>query len=190
MVISLDGLISSFAAGNTVLLKPSEISQAPSKLLFDLLPKYLDPDAFAVLSGDGLYVQELLKNCRFDHVLFTGSDGIAKKVKQGLADSSLNVLTPTTLELGGKSPCFVTRGALYRKTVFGGERKDEVSFRALVRRLVRGKWMNAGQTCVAPDFAVVHKDVMKDFLAVRNLFFNLGILFLSPSFQMNLIFTM
>lgn len=134
--LSLAPAVAALAAGNTVVLKPSEHAPATAALLAELLPAALPeglvevvpggPDVGAALGGSGA----------FDHILFTGSRGVGARV----AEAAGRTLTPVTLELGGKCPVLLDETA---------------SLRVAARRIAWGKFLNAGQTCVAPDFALV-----------------------------------
>jgi aldehyde dehydrogenase (NAD+) len=132
--LTLGPAVGAIAAGNTVLLKPSEIAPASSALMAELVPRYLDSDAIAVVEGDGAVSQELIAQ-GFDRVLFTGGTEIGRKVYEGAASH----LTPVTLELGGKSPVIVAADA-------------DVDVAA--KRIAWIKLLNAGQTCVAPDYVL------------------------------------
>jgi aldehyde dehydrogenase (NAD+) len=127
-------LCGALAAGNCVLLKPSELAPATSRAIARLLPAYLDSDAVAVAEGDATVAAALLEQ-RYEHVFFTGGARVARIV----AAAAARHLTPVTLELGGKSPAIVSDGDLA----------------AIARRIVHGKFLNAGQTCVAPDHVLV-----------------------------------
>jgi aldehyde dehydrogenase (NAD+) len=139
-------LCGALAAGNCVLLKPSEMAPATSRAIARWMPGYLDADAVAVVEG-GADTSAALLEQRFDHVFFTGGAHVARIV----AAAAARHLTPVTLELGGKSPAIVSDGDLA----------------AVARRLVHGKFLNAGQTCVAPDHVLV-VDALADEL-VRHL---------------------
>ncbi|XP_058510659.1 aldehyde dehydrogenase family 3 member B1 isoform X2 [Solea solea] len=130
-------LVAAIAAGNCVIIKPSEISAATDNLIAELLPKYLSQDCYAVIQGGAEETKELLKN-RFDHIFYTGSQKVAHKI---LEAASVH-LTPVTLELGGKCPCIL----------FG-----HVNATAAARRLVWAKFFNSGQSCVAPDYVLCSK---------------------------------
>lgn len=130
-------LIAAIAAGNCALLKPSELAANTSQLLAKLVAKYLDANAFVVIQGAVDVTTELLKQ-RFDHIFYTGGEAVGKIVMRAAAEH----LTPVTLELGGKSPCIVHPSADIEVTA---------------ARIVWSKWMNAGQTCVAPDYVLVEK---------------------------------
>ncbi|MFI2608411.1 aldehyde dehydrogenase family protein [Kitasatospora sp. NPDC018619] len=131
-------LVGAIAAGNTVLTKPSELAPACSALLARLLPRYVDPQAVTVVEGDGGTTAALLAE-RFDHILYTGGAGHGRAVLRAAAEH----LTPVTLELGGKSPVFVDRG---------------VDLDVVADRVARAKFVNAGQTCVAPDYLLTDPD--------------------------------
>jgi len=134
--LSLGPMVAAIAAGNAVVLKPSELAPATSALLARLIPQYLDSEAVAVVEGDGAVTQDLLA-LGFDHALFTGGTEIGKKIMAGAAAT----LTPVTLELGGKSPVIVDADA---------------DLDVVARRLSWVKSVNSGQTCIAPDYVLVH----------------------------------
>src|SRR4051794_27402836 len=140
----LEPMIAALAAGNAVVGKPSEISAASSAVLARLVPQYLDPDAVAVVEGGAEETTALLEQ-RFDHILYTGNARVGRIV----AAAAAKHLTPTTLELGGKSPAIVHRDA---------------DLAVAARRIAFGKWINAGQTCIAPDYVLVHRDVERAFV--------------------------
>ncbi|MGW7649183.1 aldehyde dehydrogenase family protein [Streptomyces bobili] len=127
-------LVGALAAGNAVLVKPSELAPATSAALARLLPAYLDTDAVAVVEGGIPQTTALLAE-RFDHIFYTGNGAVGRIVMRAAAEH----LTPVTLELGGKSPAFVDRGT---------------DLAVVADRLARGKFLNAGQTCVAPDYVL------------------------------------
>ncbi|MCV2884591.1 aldehyde dehydrogenase family protein [Aestuariibacter sp. AA17] len=127
-------LIAAIAAGNHAIIKPSELSQSTSALLKMLLPKYLDDNAFAVVEGAVEETQILLAQ-KFDHIIYTGGEKVGKIVMRAASEH----LTPVTLELGGKSPCIVDK---------------HIDIEVTAKRIVWAKWMNAGQTCVAPDYVL------------------------------------
>lgn len=131
----LSPMVAALAAGNCIVLKPSELSQATSTLLADLIPKYLDSNAVVVYEGDVAATTELLKQ-RFDHIMYTGSEAVGKIVMRAASE----YLTPVTLELGGKSPCIVD---------------DNTNLKVTADRIVWGKFINSGQTCIAPDYILV-----------------------------------
>ncbi|QTI68974.1 aldehyde dehydrogenase family protein [Gordonia polyisoprenivorans] len=137
--LTLSPLVAAVAAGNTVVIKPSELAPATSALLARLVPRYLDPEAIVVVEGDGATTQQLLA-AGFDHALFTGGTEIGRKIMAGAAQT----LTPVTLELGGKSPVIVDADADIEVTA---------------RRIAWVKLMNSGQTCIAPDYVLVDNRV-------------------------------
>ena len=130
----LSPLVAAVAAGNSVVLKPSEKAPATSALIGRLIPQYLDPRSVAVVQGGAEAVQGLLAE-KFDHIFYTGGERVGRIVYEAAAKQ----LTPVTLELGGKSPCVVADGR---------------NWAAIARRIAFGKFTNAGQTCVAPDYVL------------------------------------
>ncbi|QCX81335.1 Aldehyde dehydrogenase [Streptomyces sp. YIM 121038] len=133
------------AAGNAVVVKPSELAPATSALIAELLPRYLDTDAVAVVEGGVPETTALLAQ-RFDHIFYTGNGTVGRIVMRAAAEH----LTPVTLELGGKSPVFVDAGVDTAETA---------------RRLARAKFANAGQTCVAPDYVLTDPDTARALAA-------------------------
>ncbi|CAM5736005.1 Aldehyde dehydrogenase OS=Streptomyces alboniger OX=132473 GN=CP975_02230 PE=3 SV=1 [Streptomyces alboniger] len=127
-------VVGALAAGNAVVAKPSELAPATSAALARLLPAYLDTDAVAVVEG-GIPETTALLAERFDHIFYTGNGTVGRVVMRAAAEH----LTPVALELGGKSPAFVDR---------------DTDLDVVADRLVRGKFLNAGQTCVAPDYVL------------------------------------
>ncbi|WTL45719.1 aldehyde dehydrogenase family protein [Streptomyces sp. NBC_01497] len=127
-------MVGALASGNCVVAKPSELAPATSALLARLLPLHLDPEAVAVVEG-GIPETTALLEQRFDHIFYTGNGGVGRIVMRAAAEH----LTPVTLELGGKSPVFVDRDA---------------DVAEVAARLVGTKFLNAGQTCVAPDYVL------------------------------------
>lgn len=142
--LTLGVIPGAIAAGNCVIIKPSELSSSVSKLIAELIPKYLDPQCFRVFRGGIPETTELLK-CKFDHIFFTGSS----KVGQIVREASNKYLTPVTLELGGKSPTYICESANLELTV---------------RRVIWAKCINLGQTCVAPDYILCTESVQKEFV--------------------------
>lgn len=130
-------LIPAIAAGNCAVIKPSEVTPNASKLLADLVPKYLDREAFAVVEGAVPETTALLEQ-RWDHVFYTGGAAVGRIVMKAAAEH----LTPVTLELGGKSPAIID---------------DNADLKSAARRMAWGKALNAGQTCIAPDYVLVSK---------------------------------
>ena len=140
----LGPMIGAIAAGNCVVAKPSELTPHTSAVLARRIPEYLDPDCVAVVEG-GTPECGLLLDQRFDHIFFTGSNRVARVVMEAAARH----LTPVTLELGGKSPAIVD-----------GTANLEVAG----RRVAWGKFLNAGQTCIAPDYVLVTEGVADRFV--------------------------
>jgi len=138
-------LVGALAGGNAAVLKPSEIAAHTSALIADLVPRYLDPEAVSVVEGGAEETQALLDE-RFDLIFFTGGG----RVGQIVLEKAAKHLTPVVLELGGKSPCLVDRDA---------------SLEVAARRIAWGRFSNAGQTCVAPDYVLVHEAVELELLA-------------------------
>ncbi|UCR88972.1 aldehyde dehydrogenase family protein [Mycetocola spongiae] len=127
-------LLGALAAGNTAVVKPSEMAPATSALLARLVPRFLDARAVSIVEGAVPETTALLAQ-RFDHIFYTGNAVVGRIVARAAAE----YLTPTTLELGGKSPVFIDESA---------------NLRDVARRLIWGKMTNAGQTCVAPDYVL------------------------------------
>lgn len=134
----LGPLIPALAAGNCALLKPSEVAESTSRLLAEIVPDYLDRNAVRVIEGGVDETTALLK-LRYDHVFYTGGAGVGRIIMRAAAEH----LTPVTLELGGKSPCVVDADA---------------DLASAARRIVWGKFLNAGQTCIAPDYVLVTRE--------------------------------
>ncbi len=130
-------LIPAIAAGNCAVLKPSEITPNASRVLAELVPKYLDREAFAVVEGAVPETTALLEQ-KWDHVFYTGGAAVGRIVMKAAAEH----LTPVTLELGGKSPAIID---------------GDADLKSAARRLAWGKALNAGQTCIAPDYVLVSK---------------------------------
>ncbi|RSK29014.1 aldehyde dehydrogenase [Bacillus sp. HMF5848] len=137
-------IIGAIAAGNCVVLKPSEFTPSTSRLLARLLQKEFDEEYITVIEGDATTSQQLLQE-KFDYIFFTGSTHVGKIIMEAAAKH----LTPVTLELGGKSPCIVAK---------------DTDVELAAKRIVWGKFVNAGQTCVAPDYVLVHRDVAPDLV--------------------------
>lgn len=137
--LTLSPVIAAIAAGNCVCLKPSEVSPATSAAMARWLPDYIDNDCIKVVEGDATVAGQLLSQ-HFQHIFYTGGGLVGKKVMRAAAAN----LTPVTLELGGKSPVIVSRHA---------------DIQATARRIVWGKFLNAGQTCIAPDYVLVESVV-------------------------------
>ena len=137
-------LVAAIAAGNAAVLKPSELAPASSAILARLVREYLDPDCVAVVEGGVPETTALLAE-HWDHIFYTGNGTVGRVVMEAAAKH----LTPVTLELGGKSPAIVDRHA---------------NIRVAARRIAWGKFVNCGQTCVAPDYVLVDRDVEMPFL--------------------------
>lgn len=138
-------MIAAIAAGNTVIMKPAEHTPATGDLIHKLIGKYFDPAQARVILGDGAeLIPKLMDQFRFDHVFFTGSIAVGRKIALQAAEK----LVPVTLELGGKNPCVVDRTA---------------DLRVAAKRILWAKVLNAGQTCIAPDYLLVHGDVIEEF---------------------------
>ena len=142
--LSITPLVGALAAGNSVLLKPSELAPASSALLARLIPLYLDPQVVQVVEG-GVNVSTELLAMKWDHIFFTGSTRVGRVVMEAAAQH----LTPVTLELGGKSPAIVAADA---------------DLAIAARRIMWGKFLNAGQTCIAPDYVLVEAPAREGFL--------------------------
>jgi aldehyde dehydrogenase (NAD+) len=139
--LCLAPLVGALAAGNAVVLKPSELAPATSALLARLLPLHLDGSAVHVVEGAVPETTALLAE-RFDHIFYTGNGTVGRVVLEAAARH----LTPVTLELGGKSPAYVA---------------DDADLEVTARRLVWGKFTNAGQTCVAPDYVLASRPTLE-----------------------------
>jgi len=137
-------LIGAIAAGNTVILKPSELAPHTSSLLAKMIKETFPPDYVALVEG-GIEETTALLDQQFDYIFYTGSTRVGKIIMQKAA----HYLTPVTLELGGKSPCLV----------YGS-----VDMQVVARRLAWGKFMNAGQTCVAPDYVLIEPGLKASFI--------------------------
>jgi aldehyde dehydrogenase (NAD+) len=137
--LTIGPAIGAIAAGNTVMLKPSEVAPASSALMAELVPRYLDNDAVAVVEGDGAVSQELIAQ-GFDYLLFTGGTEIGRRVYEGAASQ----LTPVTLELGGKSPVIVSADA---------------DIDVAAKRIAWTKLINSGQICIAPDYVLAEASI-------------------------------
>lgn len=142
--LSMAPLIGAIAAGNTVVLKPSNKSSNTSKVLTKLLEENFPKELISVVNGGRAANTSLLEQ-KFDYIFFTGSVTVGKIVMEAASKN----LTPVTLELGGKSPCIVDETADLKLTA---------------KRIVWGKFLNAGQTCVAPDYLYVHKSVKNELI--------------------------
>ncbi|WGV25407.1 aldehyde dehydrogenase [Halotia branconii] len=137
-------LVGAIAAGNCAIIKPSELASHTSNLLAKLISKYFVPEYIAVLEG-GVETNKKILAEKFDHIFFTGSTAVGKVVMAAAAEH----LTPVTLELGGKSPCIVD---------------TDINLEHTLRRITWGKFINAGQTCIAPDYILVNQKIKQDFI--------------------------
>jgi aldehyde dehydrogenase (NAD+) len=137
-------LVGAIAAGNCAILKPSEIAPHTSHILAEMLPKYFAQAYIAVIEG-GVEVSQQLLAEKFDHIFFTGGTAVGKIVMAAAAKH----LTPVTLELGGKSPCIVD---------------TDINIENTARRITWGKFLNAGQTCISPDYLLVHTKIKQELL--------------------------
>ncbi len=142
--LSIGPLIGAIAAGNCAILKPSELAPATSELLYKLLPQYIEPECYQVIQG-GIEETTALLEEQFDYIFYTGNPTVGKIIMQAAA----KFLTPVTLELGGKSPCIV-------------DKNTDIDLAA--RRILFGKFFNAGQTCIAPDYILAHEDIEEKLL--------------------------
>ena len=143
-MLCLDPLIGAIAAGNCCILKPSAYSEHVSAVIAKIIRQAFPPEFVAVVEGGRAENQELLEQ-RFDYIFFTGGVTVGRLVMEKAA----RYLTPVTLELGGKSPCIVDSTA---------------NLKMAAKRLVFGKYLNSGQTCVAPDYLLVQESVKEEFL--------------------------
>lgn len=142
--LMMSPLVGAIAAGNCAVLKPSEHAPHTSTVVADIVAAAFDPDYVAVAEGDVEISQRLL-NEKFDHIFFTGGTEVGRIIMQAAAKT----LTPVTLELGGKSPCIVDA---------------DVKLDVAARRIAWGKFINAGQTCIAPDYILVDRRIKDDFI--------------------------
>jgi aldehyde dehydrogenase (NAD+) len=142
--LALLPLVGALAAGNTVVIKPSEITEHTSSALKKIIEKWFKEEYIAVMEGGAEVNQQLLAQ-NFNYIFFTGSTRVGQIVMQAAAKN----LTPVTLELGGKSPCIVDETA---------------DLKVAARRIAWGKLLNAGQTCVAPDYLLVQANIKQAFL--------------------------
>jgi aldehyde dehydrogenase (NAD+) len=137
--LSLLPLVGALAAGNIVVIKPSEFAPATTQVIEEIIDLVFSNDEVRVIKGGVEETKALLKE-RFDYIFFTGSTKVGKLVMQAACEN----LTPVTLELGGKSPCVVD---------------ETVNLKVVAKRIAWGKWMNVGQTCIAPDYVLVQADL-------------------------------
>ncbi|MCS3870071.1 aldehyde dehydrogenase (NAD+) [Chryseobacterium ginsenosidimutans] len=147
--LSISPIVAALAAGNCCILKPSEIAENTMKIMAKIINENFPPEYLYVYEGGIDETTELLK-LKFDKIFFTGSTKVGKVVYKAAAEN----LTPVTLELGGKSPAIVTKDA---------------NLEVAAKRIVWGKFINAGQTCVAPDYLLVEESIQEQFLeTLRN----------------------
>ena len=144
-LLTIDPLADAIAAGNTAIVKPSAYSPETSKIIKKIIEECFPPKYVAVVTGGRKENAELLTK-KFDFVFFTGSQSVGKEVLRHTAET----LTPAILELGGKSPCIIDESA---------------KIKLAAKRVVFGKYLNCGQTCVAPDYILCHKSVKDEFAA-------------------------
>ena len=144
-LLTIDPLADAIAAGNTAIVKPSAYSPATSKIIEKIITECFNPEYVAVVTGGRAENAALLKQ-KFDFVFFTGSQAVGKEVLRHTAEH----LTPAVLELGGKSPCIVDASA---------------NIKLAAKRIVWGKYLNCGQTCVAPDYILCEKPVKDEFVS-------------------------
>lgn len=144
LLLALMPAIGALAAGNTCVLKPSEISKHTSAIIAKLVNSHFEKKYFHVFEGDANTSEKLL-NLKWDYIFFTGSPKIGGIVYQKAAKH----LTPVTLELGGKSPCIIN---------------EDANLALAAKRIIWGKFTNAGQTCVAPDYLLIHKNIKEKLI--------------------------
>ncbi|KAJ9446517.1 Aldehyde dehydrogenase, partial [Diplonema papillatum] len=142
--LALGGVVSAIAAGNTIVLKPSEISQNSARVIEKLCNKYLDTSCIRVVMGAVPETTALLKE-RFDHIFYTGNGTVGRIIMRAASEH----LTPVTLELGGKSPVIIDKTA---------------KMTSVVERISTAKWINVGQTCIAPDYLLVHESIAQEVI--------------------------
>ncbi|MCR4627740.1 MAG: aldehyde dehydrogenase [Treponema sp.] len=143
-LLTLEPLVDALAAGNTAIIKPSAYSAATSKVIDKMMKECFAPEYVTVITGGRAENQSLLEQ-KFDYIFFTGSHKVGREVMKKAADN----FTPVTLELGGKSPCIVDKTA-------------KIALAA--KRIVWGKFLNCGQTCVAPDFILCHESIKTELI--------------------------
>lgn len=144
ILLTLDPLVDAIAAGNTAIIKPSAYSPETSALLCRLISQYFSPEYITTVTGGRSENAALIKQ-KFDYIFFTGSVAVGKEIMKNAAE----YLTPVTLELGGKSPCIIDKSA---------------DIKMAAKRVVFGKFLNSGQTCVAPDYVLCHSSVKEEFI--------------------------
>lgn len=137
-------LIAAYAAGNSIVLKPSELTPHTSSLISKIIRETFDVKEVVAVLGDAEIAKSQLAK-RWDYIFFTGSPAVGKEIAKAAAGN----LTPVTLELGGKNPCIIDKNA---------------NLQIAAKRIVWGKFINAGQTCIAPDYLLIHKGVKTKFI--------------------------
>ena len=142
--LAIAPVISAIAAGNTVVLKPSELTPHTAKIIETILSEVFQNEHLSIIQG-GIPETTALLNERWDYIFFTGSVPVGKIV----AKAAAQYMTPVTLELGGKNPCIVD---------------DSVNIKLVAKRLVWGKFVNAGQTCIAPDYILAEKSIKSELI--------------------------
>lgn len=143
-LLTMEPLVDAIAAGNTAIVKPSAYSPATSEIIKRIISECFKPEYVAVVTG-GRAENTCLLDADFDYIFFTGSKAVGREVMRHAAEH----LTPVTLELGGKSPCIVA---------------PDANLKLAARRIVFGKYLNCGQTCVAPDYVLCHRIVYEQFI--------------------------
>ena len=143
-LLSIEPLVDAIAAGNTAVLKPSAYSPATSKIVKKIVEEVFPPKYVAVVTG-GREENQYLLSMKFDYIFFTGSQNVGKEVLRSASEN----LTPVSLELGGKSPCIVDETA---------------DIKLAAKRIAFGKFLNCGQTCVAPDYIYCHESIKSEFI--------------------------
>ncbi|KAM3934022.1 aldehyde dehydrogenase family 3 member A2 isoform 2-T2 [Leptodactylus fuscus] len=139
LVVLLQPVVGAIAAGNAVVIKPSEVAEHTAKFMEKFVPRYLDKELYPVVNGGVPETTELLAE-RFDHIFYTGNTNVGKIIMTAAA----KFLTPVTLELGGKSPCYIDK---------------DCDIDIASRRITWGKFVNCGQTCIAPDYILCDKSI-------------------------------
>lgn len=143
-LLTMEPLVDALAAGNTAIVKPSAYSPETSEIIKKIISECFKPEYVAVVTG-GRAENTCLLDADFDYIFFTGSKAVGREVMRHAAEH----LTPVTLELGGKSPCIVA---------------PDADLKLAARRIVFGKYLNCGQTCVAPDYVLCHRSVYEQFI--------------------------
>ncbi len=139
-------LAGAIAAGNCVVLKPSEFAPATAAILQEIIDEIFDEKYIKLVQGDGaVIIPQMMNNFKFDHIFYTGSTTVGKIIYEMAAKK----LVPVTLELGGKSPCII---------------ESDVDIKCAAKRIAFVKFSNAGQMCVAPDYLLIHESIKKEFI--------------------------